>query len=803
MGQIIPLKVEDELKVSYLDYAMSVIVSRALPDVRDGLKPVHRRILYAMKELGLTHNRPYRKSARVVGEVLGKYHPHGDAAVYDTMVRMAQDFSYRYVLLDGQGNFGSVDGDPPAAMRYTEVRMSSMGEEMLVDIDKDTVDWVPNFDNSLKEPTVLPSRIPNLLINGSSGIAVGMATNIPPHNIREMVDALVFLIDNPDATIEDIMMYLKAPDFPTGGIIYGGKGIVESYRTGRGKLTLRGRIVKEVSRGRERLIITEIPYGVNKSSLLEQIAEMVKERKIVGVTDLRDESDRRGMRVVIELRKGVNPDTVENQLYHHTSLQITFGVILLALDNGEPKVFNIKQMMEKYVQFREEVIRRRSNYELEIAQQRAHVVEGLKVALEHIDEVIAVIKKSSSVSVARDRLMERFSFTEVQAQAILDMRLQRLTALEREKLEREYKELMDKIAYLSKVLSDRMEVLNIIKADLRDVAEKYGDKRRTEVRLDVQKVALRELIHKENVVVTATKAGYLHVVPVSRYRKQRRGGVGSKGVVLKEEDFLVSVSATNTLADLLVFSDAGRVYKIKVYEIQQKQATRGIHVNRLFSMSESERIIAIKQMDCPKGGFVVILTKRGYIKKILQSEFKMINRAGKRIIRLNEGDVIEKVIFYYGSVKVCVVTGAGMIGVFEDRELRVLGRSAMGVRAMRLRRGDKVVGGGVFETGGTLLLVTENGFTKRVNLADFRVTHRGSVGVRGIRLTERSGKVIGAWIVNEDDEIMFLTRKGRMVRIEAKEVPLISRTSMGRITVRLTEDDEIVDVSVVKKDEDS
>ncbi|MCD6419844.1 MAG: DNA gyrase subunit A [Synergistetes bacterium] len=803
MGQIIPLKVEDELKVSYLDYAMSVIVSRALPDVRDGLKPVHRRILYAMKELGLTHNRPYRKSARVVGEVLGKYHPHGDTAVYDTMVRMAQDFSYRYVLLDGQGNFGSVDGDPPAAMRYTEIRMSSIGEEMLVDIDKDTVDWVPNFDNSLKEPTVLPSRIPNLLINGSSGIAVGMATNIPPHNIREMVDALVFLIDNPDATIEDIMMYLKAPDFPTGGIIYGGKGIVESYKTGRGKLTLRGRIVKEVSKGRERLIITEIPYGVNKSSLLEQIAEMVKERKIVGVTDLRDESDRRGMRVVIELRKGVNPDTVENQLYHHTSLQMTFGVILLALDNGEPKVFNIKQMMEKYVQFREEVIRRRSNYELRIAQQRAHIVEGLKKALEHIDEVIAVIKKSSSVSIARDRLMERFSFTEVQAQAILDMRLQRLTALEREKLEREYKELMDKIAYLSKVLSDRMEVLNIIKADLRDVAEKYGDKRRTEVRLDVQKVALRELIHKEDVVVTATKAGYLHVVPVSRYRKQRRGGVGSKGVVLKEEDFLVSVSATNTLADLLVFSDAGRVYKIKVYEIQQKQATRGMHVNRLFSMSESERIIAIKQMDYPEGGFVVILTRYGYIKKILQSEFKMINRAGKRIIRLNEGDVIEKVLFYHGDSKVCVVTGAGMIGVFEDRELRVLGRSAMGVRAVRLRKGDKVVGGGVFKTVGTLLLATENGFTKRVSLADFRVTHRGSVGVRGIRLTERSGRVIGAWIVDEDDEIMFLTRKGRMVRIEAKEVPLISRTSMGRITVRLTEDDEIVDVSVVKKDEDS
>ncbi len=803
MGQIIPLKVEDELKVSYLDYAMSVIVSRALPDVRDGLKPVHRRILYAMKELGLTHNRPYRKSARVVGEVLGKYHPHGDTAVYDTMVRMAQDFSYRYVLLDGQGNFGSVDGDPPAAMRYTEIRMSSLGEEMLVDIDKETVDWVPNFDNSLKEPTVLPSKIPNLLVNGSSGIAVGMATNIPPHNIREVVDALIFLIDHPDASIEEIMTYLKAPDFPTGGIIYGGRGIVESYKTGRGKLTLRGRVVKEVSKGRERLIITEIPYGVNKASLLEQIAEMVKERKIIGITDLRDESDRRGMRVVVELRKGVNADTVENQLYHHTSLQITFGVILLALDGGEPKVFSIKQMMEKYIQFREEVIRRRSEYELRIARQRAHVVEGLKVALENIDEVIAIIKGSPSTVVAKERLMDRFSFTDVQAQAILDMRLQRLTALEREKLVAEYEELMRKIDYLKKVLSEREEVLNIIKADLRDVAERYGDKRRTEVRTDVRKVALKELIHKENVVVTATKDGYLHVVPVNRYRKQRRGGVGSKGVVLKEEDFLVSVSATNTLADLLVFTDEGRVYKIKVYEIQQRQATRGIHVNRLFSMSPSERVIAVKQMDYPEGGFVVILTKNGYIKKILQSEFKTINRAGKRIITLNEGDVIEKVLFYHGDVKVCVVTCAGMIGVFEDRELRVLGRAAMGVRAMRLKDGDRVVGGGVFVDGGTLLLVTENGFTKRVDLSSFRVTHRGSVGVRGIRLTERSGRVVGAWIVDEKDEIMFLTKNGRMVRIEAREVPLISRTSMGRITVRLVEGDEIVDVSVVKKNEDS
>jgi DNA gyrase subunit A len=803
---IIPVYIEDEMKSSYIDYSMSVIVSRALPDVRDGMKPVHRRILYAMNDLGLSSNRPHKKSARVVGEVLGKYHPHGDTAVYDAMVRMVQDFSLRYPLVDGQGNFGSIDGDSAAAMRYTEVRLSSAGEQMLSDLDKDTVDLTPNFDNTLKEPLVLPSPLPNLLVNGSSGIAVGMATNIPPHNLGEVVDGLVALIEDPEIEIGGLVAHIKGPDFPTGGVITGVSGIKEAYLTGRGRVIQRAFAqVESQKSGRESIIVSEIPFQVNKSNLLAKIAELVRERRIEGISDLRDESDREGMRVVIDLRKGTDPEVVLNLLYKHTQMQETYGAIMLALVDGQPKVLNLKDMLQKFVEHRHEVVVRRTKFELARAEQRAHILEGLKVALDHIDEIVALIKKSKDPSTARQGLMKRFDLTKIQAQAILDMRLQRLTGLERQKIEDEYLQLIKEIARLKGILESKAQRMTLIKEELLALKKEFGDPRRTTIIEEEQgEFSLEDLIAEEDMVITISHSGYIKRLPTSTYRRQRRGGKGVTGMGTKEEDFVEHLFIASTHDYILFFTDRGRCYWLKVHEIPRGgRVAKGRAVANLLKIKPEESIAAfvpVKQFD--EEHFVITATRKGVIKKTALTKYSHPRKGGICGLLVDEDDKLIEAKLTDGSQDIILGTRKGKAIRFHESEVRSMGRVSRGVRGIRLAKGDWVVGMVVVKRGATLLVVSENGYGKRSDIGDYRMIHRGGKGIITIKNTPRNGDVVTIKEAVEADELMIITQKGIVIRLPIKGVKVIGRNTQGVKLINLDKGDKVVDVARVVPEEE-
>jgi len=798
MEKIISVDIKDEMKKCYIDYAMSVIVGRALPDVRDGLKPVHRRILYSMHELGLYPDKQYRKSARIVGDVLGKYHPHGDSAVYEAMVRLAQDFSTRYPLVDGHGNFGSIDGDGAAAMRYTEARLSKISMELLRDINKDTIDFTDNFDGTEKEPTVLPSRFPNLLVNGSSGIAVGMATNIPPHNLGEVIDAIVYLIDNPDVTIKDLMTKVKGPDFPTAGIILGKEGIRQAYETGRGRITVRAKAEIEEEKGKHRIIVTEIPYQVNKAKLIEEIAELVKDKKIDGISDLRDESDREGMRIVIELKRDANPNVVLNLLYKHTKMQDTFSVIMLALVDGEPKILNLKEVLVHYLDFQKVVIKRRTKYELDKAEARAHILEGLKIALDHIDEVISLIRGSKTVEDARNGLMARFGLSEKQAQAILDMRLQRLTGLERDKIEQEYEELIKTINRLREILANERLVLNIIKDELIEIKEKYSDERRTKIVNNTEEINIEDLIQEEEVVITITHAGYVKRIPIDTYKSQKRGGKGIQGITTREDDFVENIFITSTHNNILFFTNLGRAYKLKAYEIPEAGRTaRGTNIVNILPLSPRERIqavIAIKEFDEDK--FIFFATKNGIVKKTSLSEFSSIRRSGLNAINLKVDDELIGVKLTDGNSKITIVTQNGYSITFEENDVRCMGRTAAGVRGITLRDNDVAVAMDVFEEDADLLVVSENGYGKRTPCAEYSVQNRGGKGLITYKVTEKTGHIVGAKTVKDKDEIMLINSNGVIIRLEVAQISRTSRNTMG-VTLMKTDGNEKI-VSIAK-----
>lgn len=801
IGKVIRLPIEEEVKHSYLDYAMSVIVGRALPDARDGLKPVQRRILYAMMELGLRSNQPYRKSARIVGETMGKYHPHGDAAIYDAMVRMAQDFSMRYPLVDGQGNFGSIDGDPPAAMRYTEARLSPLGEEMLRDINEDTVDWGPNFDETLQEPLVLPSLLPNLLVNGSSGIAVGMATNIPPHNLCEVIDAICLLIERGEGMeLGDIIEVLPGPDFPTGGSIAGREGIINAYTTGRGKIILRGKVsIEQKKRGKANIVITEIPYMVNKTSLLEAIAKGVQQEHLWGIADLRDESDREGIRIVVELQRDADPHLVLRQLYSRTPLQTTFGVINLALVDGIPKELSLIDMLNIFLDHRRNVVRRRTNYRLKRAEERAHIVEGLVKALDVIDEIIALIKKSADAQEAREGLVEHFGFTELQAQAILDMRLQRLTNLERNKLEEELKQLLQDIERYRSILENPSVLDSVVREELIELKRRYGDSRKTEILDEITEVSEVDLIPEEDIVVVLTKDGYLRRAPLGDYQLQARGGKGIKGLKQKDDE-IEMFTATTTHHDIFLFTNLGRVFAIKGYLLPAPKNGKGKHVSAFFTLEENERVVAIRDDTMRGAKYVFFATKMGIAKRLDVRELANLTRAGRRVISLDEGNTIARVRFTSGNDELLFVSAKGKALRTKEDEFRPLGRQARGVRAMRLSRGDVLVGCEPLREGALILLISEKGVGKRTRYDEFPLYHRGSLGVKAMRLSNRTGLLVGAWSVTEDDEVMIVTSKGRVVRIAVKDVSVLSRTAMGNILVRLDRGDSVADVTIIRED---
>ncbi|MFZ5898341.1 MAG: DNA gyrase subunit A [Bacillota bacterium] len=796
-GKIIPIDINQEMRQSYLDYAMSVIVGRALPDVRDGLKPVHRRILYAMHEIGLTPEKPHRKSAYVVGEVLKAYHPHGDTAVYDALVRLAQDFSSRYPLVDGHGNFGSVDGDAAAAMRYTEVRMAKITPQMLADIEKNTVDFIDNYDGTTKEPVVLPSRFPNLLVNGSSGIAVGMATNIPPHNLGEVIDGVIYLIDHPEADVEELLTYIKGPDFPTGGIIMGRQGIRNAYRTGRGSFKVRGRATIDKVGNKPAIIITELPYQVNKARLVEKIAELVKEKKIDGITDLRDESDRTGMRVVVELRRDANANVVLNQLYKHTQLQESVGVIMLALADGQPKVMGLQEILQHYLNHQREVVTRRTRYDLEQARNRLHIVEGLRIALQHLDEVIRTIRRSRDVNTARQALMENFGLTEKQAQAILDMRLQRLTALEREKLEEEYRELTARIEYLEGLLADERKIMAVIKDELAEIKRKFGDPRRTEIRRDETNMRPEDLIPLEDVVVTITKQGYAKRMPLSVYRSQRRGGRGVTGVEPKTEDFVQHLFVTKTHDYLLFFTQKGKVYKVKVYEIPEAgRHARGTPLVNLLLLGGTEDVTAVIPVtDFDEDAYLLMVTRHGVVKKTRLYEFDTVRRDGLIAINLDEDDELVDVEITNGSHEVIIGTKHGLAIRFKETDVRPMGRTARGVRGISLGPGDEVIGMFHVHPEADLLIVTEQGYGKRTALSEFRTQTRGGKGVIAIKTTKRNGNVVALEVVNKSEEVVMVSRAGVVIRINVKEVPVLGRPAQGVTLMRLNEGDSLVAVA--------
>jgi DNA gyrase subunit A len=805
IGQIQRVDIEQQMRGAYLDYAMSVIVARALPDARDGLKPVHRRILYAMHDMGLRSNSAYKKSARIVGEVLGKYHPHGDMAVYDAMARMAQDFSMRYLLVDGQGNFGSVDGDAPAAMRYTEARLTRMAEELLADIDKDTVDFGDNFDGSLQEPLVLPARLPNLLLNGSAGIAVGMATNIPPHNLREVAAAIAFLIDNYDSAdevgLEELMQFIKGPDFPTGGIIVGTEGIKAAYGEGKGRVVVRGVAhVEEMSGNRHRIVITELPYQVNKAGLIERIAELVRDGRIDAISDLRDESDRRGMSVVIELKRGAQPKKALNQLYKYTPLQSTFGVQMLALVGGEPKLLRLKPALQAFVEHRREVIRRRSEFELAKARARAHILEGLLIALANLDAVIKTIRESPDAEAAKERLMTRFKLSEPQAQAILDMQLRRLAALERQKIEDEHKQVKEQIAYLEDLLANPKKILALIQTDLNEMAEKYGDDRRTQIAAEAtEEMSEEDLVENKPVLISITQRGYIKRTPQEKYRAQARGGAGSKGQELREEDAVQYIFLAHSLDTLLFFSDRGKVYSEKAYQIPEAdRADRGISLAQIITVSPGESITAVVPVpDFEAANYCVMVTRKGRIKRVVLSEFAAVRPSGLIATNLEEGDVLGWVKLTLGGQDIIIITEQGQALRYSEDEVRAMGRAAAGVNAIRLDDGDFVTSMEAVDPEADLLVVTVKGYGKRTPLADYPVKGRATGGVATIaqRNLEATGPIVSARIVDEKDDITIITTAGQTLRMKVADVRQSGRPTMGTRLINVREGDSVASVA--------
>jgi len=795
----IPVHIEDEMKKSYMDYAMSVIIGRALPDVRDGLKPVHRRILYAMNELGNDWDKPYKKSARIVGDVIGKYHPHGDMAVYEAIVRMAQDFSLRYPLIDGQGNFGSIDGDPPAAMRYTEVRMAKLAHELLADIDKETVDFVPNYDESLLEPSVLPSKFPNLFVNGSSGIAVGMATNIPPHNLVETINGLIALIDQPEITIEELMDHIPGPDFPTGGFIYGREGIKSAYETGKGIVQLRARAMIERDRKgeRESIVITELPYQVNKAKLIERIAELVQEKTIEGISHIRDESDREGLRIVIELKKNEIPEIILNQLYKNTQMQTSFGIILLAIHQNQPKLLNLKEILQLFLQHRIEVVTRRSLYDLKKAEARAHILEGLKRAIDQIDSIIATIKASKTPKEAKDRLMSQFAFSDEQAQAILEMRLQRLTNLEQRKVIEEYEETIKLIHRLKTILSSERLILNVIKEELLSIREAYGDQRRTEIVEVAPELKIEDLIAEEDMVVTITHTGYIKRNPISLYRSQHRGGKGKIGIDVKEEDFVEDLFIASTHDYLLFFTDQGRIHWKKVHEIPQAgRMSRGKAIVNLLNLGPGEKITTILALkEFTPGKYITFVTKRGIIKKTALEAYSNPRSGGIIALTLEEGDELISTKLTDGQRHLFIATKLGKAIHFPEDQIREMGRTARGIRAIRLNKDDEVVGMEVVIPHTSILTVTENGYGKRSLASEYRIQNRGGSGIFTIKRTKKTGEVIGIKTITEEDDVMLVSNKGKIIRLRAADIPIQGRTTQGVRLISLEEGEKVVSVA--------
>ena len=805
LDRIRPIDLEQEMKKSFISYAMAVIITRALPDVRDGLKPVHRRILYAMHELGVTPDKPYRKCARIVGDVLGKYHPHGDSSVYGALVRLAQDFATRYPLVEGQGNFGSVDGDGAAAMRYTEARMSKINMEMLADIDKETVDFSPNFDETLMQPNVMPCRYPNLLVNGSSGIAVGMATNIPPHNLGEVIDGVVKLIDNPDVSIQELMECIKGPDFPTGGLVLGRRGIYDTYTTGRGRIVVRAKTdIEPMPNNRQRIVVTEIPYMVNKAVLVAKIAELVHDKRVEGISDIRDESDREGMRIVIELKRDVNAAVVLNYLYKHTQLQDAFGAIMLALVDGEPKVLTLKEMLYHYLQHQKDVIVRRTRYDLDKAEARAHILEGLLIALDNIDEIVRIIRGSANTSEAKTQLMERFGLSDRQAQAILDMRLARLTGLERERLQEEYAQLQETIAYLRAVLADEKMVLAIIREEILAVKAKYADPRRTQFSVMDGEIDPEDLIQEDSVVLTLTHYGYIKRIPRATYRSQNRGGKGVMGMTTREEDYCERLLVTSTHDEIMFFTNRGRVYSLKGYEIPEAgRMARGTAIVNLLQLDGGEKVTAM--IPLPKEreeGYLVMATKNGLIKKTSSEEFANLRKAGLIAIALREDDDLIGVELTRGGSELMMATRMGHAIRFSEDDIRAMGRNSMGVRSVDLEDGDEVIAVAKVVEGKQVLAITQNGYGKRTDLSEFRCQSRGGKGVMAMRLTERTGLLAAQLLVSEDEDIMLITDDGTIIRMPVSGISVIGRVAQGVRVMRVEEGSRIVGVTATEREEE-
>lgn len=801
-GKIIERDIENEMKTAYISYAMSVIVQRALPDVRDGLKPVHRRILYAMHEDGITSDKPYRKCANTVGSVLGRYHPHGDSSVYDAMVRMAQDFSLRYMLIDGHGNFGSIDGDGAAAMRYTEARMSKIAEYMLTDIEKNTVDFMPNYDDRLQEPTVLPSKIPQLLINGSSGIAVGMATNIPPHNLNEVCDGVIKIIENPELTDEELMSIIKGPDFPTGGMILGKDGIKEAYKTGRGKIIVRAEAeIEEMANNKQRIIVTSLPYQVNKARLIENISKLVREKRIEGISELRDESDRNNrVRIVIELKRDARAQVVLNQLYKNTQMQDTFGAILLALVNGEPKILTLRQCLDYYIDHRKVVILRRTKFELDKALARAHILEGLRIAIDNIDEVISIIR--NSYDDAKEKLMERFGLTDIQAQAILDMRLKTLSGLQREKIEEEYKQLMELIAHLREILSNEQLVYDIIKTDLIEVKNKFGDERLTKIKPAEGDIEEEDLIKEEQTIVALTHFGYIKRMPADTYKSQRRGGKGITGISTRAEDFVTQIFTASTHDTILFFSNKGKLYRLRGYEIPEAGRTaKGTAIVNLLSLDNGEKISAVIPIsNFAEGKYLLMSTQRGFIKKTALTEYNSARKTGLQAITLKEDDELIAVRLTDGQDNVVLVTEEGMSITFSEQDVRPMGRTAQGVIGIKLAEDDKVIGMESIISGAnaTLLAITENGFGKRTDLEEYRIQNRGGRGVITYKVTQKTGKLVGIRVTDDSNDIMMITDTGTIIRINVKDVSVLGRSTQGVTLMRTNDGGKVVSIELVE-----
>ena len=808
-SKIIPIEISQEMKKSYIDYSMSVIVGRALPDVRDGLKPVHRRILYSMIEQGITPDKTYRKSARIVGDVLGKYHPHGDSSVYMAMVKMAQDFATRGLLVDGQGNFGNVDGDSPAAMRYTEARMSRLATELLRDIDKETVDFGPNFDESLQEPLVLPARYPNLLVNGSNGIAVGMATSIPPHNLGEVIDATVHYIDNRDCTTEDLMEHIAGPDFPTGAMIIGTEGIKEAYRTGRGKVRVRARAeIEELPKGKQQIVITEIPFQVNKSRLVERIADLVRDKKVEGISDLRDETNRHGIRVVIELKRDVNANIILNNLYKHSQLEETFSIINLAIVDKTPKVLNLKQYLESYVDHQKDVITRRTQFELKKAQARAHILEGLKIALDNIDRVISIIRGSENGQIAKEKLIEEFALSDIQAQAILDMRLQRLTGLERDKIDNEYKELMERITYLESILADENKLFGVIKDEMLAIKDKYADPRRTEIKPAEGEIALKDLYEEEEIAITLTHLGYIKRLPADTYKSQKRGGRGISALTTREEDFVTDLISTTTHSLMLFFTNRGRVYKLNAYEVPEgKRTSKGTAIVNLLQLNPGEKIARTISFNTDSKEnedlkYLLFATKSGIVKKTPISDFKNINKSGLIAINLKDGDELIGVNRTNGEEDIILVTENGMSIRFNENDVRSMGRTATGVKGITLSKGDHVVSMDLISNGTDLLVVSEKGFGKRTETEEYRPQIRAGKGIKTYNINSKTGKLVGATLVDEDDEMMMINSNGVLIRIRVNEISIFGRVTSGVKLMKTDEEVEVVSIAKLKGEEE-